>query len=267
MHTYQIAGAEETSLNDLIDRIRGITARKPIRVSIPTFSRHDEPEGSSLRSLGVDETPLDRGLRKLADSLPEQFPDDGVGAMHHKRFWADISGSSHSAQSLMSLFRERVDDIMPIDFSAEPGAPSKIRRGMTMTMKLPLRGHVQIRVEKDEPAHIVFATIEGHPIAGMVEFAARDLPGGIVRFEIDNFARAANILDYAALRSIGEAAQSANWRTVVQNMIEASGGMSDGVHVRTQKLTEAQVAQIENDVRAMVRERRRAESSPAERPA
>lgn len=290
--TYELAGSELTSMNDLIQRFGEITDRKPLRVPVPSplvsigakvasavidvpiddvkltmLHEHNvlEPSARPLADLGVEETPLDHALRILADALPEALAEDGVGSMHHKKFFADIQAARFSAAGLMSYFRENVSDIMPVEFAAEPGAPSRAFLGATMTGHLPLRGNFQVRVERDDPTRIVFATIEGHPISGIVEFNTETLKDGGVRFAIDVFSRASNVFDLIALKTLGERAQSANWRTVVQRMIDAGGGTSDGVHEEVHTLDDEQAAGVERDVRAMVQQRKRDESGAAER--
>jgi len=52
-----------------------------------------DPAARPLAGLGIEETPLDRGLRVLADSIPVQHAEDGIGPMERKRFWAEIRGS------------------------------------------------------------------------------------------------------------------------------------------------------------------------------
>ena len=292
--TVEIAGRDVTSLDDLLRKIGTLTDRSPMRVPVPmplasiaakiaskamdmpfdetklTMLRErnvlSDPSADSLADLGVTATPLDVGLARLADEIPERLPEDGVGALHHKHFHADIAGSQFSATSLMTLFRERVNEMMPIEFASEPGAPTKIEPGVTMTGSLPLRGHFQIRVEVAEPSHVVFATIEGHPLAGIVEFTTADR-GAAVRFAIDVFTRAGTILDLIAERTLGGLAQSANWRAVVQNVIDASGGTSDGVHSESRALSDEEAEAVEHRVRSMVQRRQRDDSPDAERPA
>jgi NADH dehydrogenase len=209
--------------------------------------------------LGIEATALDPGLRMLADSLQETLPEEGVGSLEHKRFWADIGGSRHSAAALMTMFRERVNDFMPIEFVAEPGAAQRVEKGATLTGALPVRGNFQVRVEVAEPRHVVFATIEGHPLAGIVEFTTSDVDGGI-RFAIDTWTRPSNVMDWFGVRTIGAPAQDANWRAVVQRVVAASGGTSEGVQQEKKKLSEEEAAAVEKRVRAMVQERKREEA-------
>ena len=159
----------------------------------------------------------------------------------------------------MTLFREHVNEFMPIEFVAEPGAPNRIEQGATLTGSLPLRGNFQVRVEVADPTHVVLATIEGHPLAGIVEFTTRDNAGG-VSFAVEIYARASNVLDWIAVRTVGAPAQNTNWRALVQRVIDASGGTSDGVHEEKKKLSDEEAAGVEKRVRGIVQERKREET-------
>jgi NADH dehydrogenase len=271
----EAAGPEITSMNDLLHRFGEITGRTVLRVPVPMplaqlavdpnklkmLQEKNVVRGTSAMAvLGIEATPLDQALRLLADSLQESLPEEGVGALEHKRFFADMRGSRFSASALMTLFRDKVNEFMPIEFVAEPGAPDRIEKGSTLTGSLPLRGNFQVRVEVAEPTHVVFATIEGHPLSGIVEFTTSDTADG-VRFAIDVYARASNFLDWIAVRTVGAPAQNANWRNVVQRIIDASAGTSDGVHEEKETLSDEDAARVEKRVRGIVQERKREETS------
>lgn len=284
----EAAGREISTMKDLLVRFGEITGRKPLRVPVPMALAQlttrlgslavrlpvDENKLTMLsetnvvrgrdaaETLGIEPTPLDEGLRMLADALEEALPEDGVGTLEHKRYYADITGSRHTPPSLMKLFREQVTTLMPIDFAAEPGAAERIEPGATLTGSLPLRGNFQVRVEVAEPTHTVFATIEGHPLAGIVEFTTSDSANG-VRFAVDVFARPSNFFDLLAVRTVGAPAQNANWRTLVQHVVDASGGTSEGVGQETRTLDDEEAAAVERRVRSMVQERRRDEQEEA----
>jgi hypothetical protein len=170
-----------------------------------------------------------------------------------------MRGSRDTAASLMTMFRDKVNEFMPIEFVAEPGAPDRIDKGATLTGSLPLRGNFQVRVEVAEPTHVVFATIEGHPLAGIVEFTTSE-ENGVLRFAIDTWTRASNMFDWLAVRTVGAPAQDANWRAVVQRIIDASGGTSDGVQQQKETLNEAEAARVEQRIKSMVQERQREET-------
>jgi uncharacterized protein YbjT (DUF2867 family) len=271
--TLEAAGPEITTMNDVIEHFREITGRSPVRVPVPSAlaqlgvdenvltmlkERNVVRGTSAVEVLGLDATPLEQGLRLLADALRETLPEDGFGSLEHKKFFADMRGARHTPASLMTLFRERVNDFMPIELVAEPGAPNRIEKGATLTGSLPLRGNFQVRVEVAEPAHVVFATLEGHPLAGIVEFTTSE-SGGALRFAIDTWTRASNFLDWVAVRTVGAPAQDANWRAVVQRIVDASGGTSYGVQQEKETLSEEEAARLEERVKGMVQERKREE--------
>ena len=272
--TLDAAGPEVTTLSDVVNRFREITARSPMKVTVPSVLAQlgvDENKLTMLKEtnvsrgksaaalLGVSMTPLGEGLRLLADAMKEALPEEGFGSLQHKTFYADIRGSLFTPATLMTLFRDRVNDFMPIEFVAEPGAPDRIDQGATLTGSLPLRGNFQVRVEVAEPTHVVFATLEGHPLSGIVEFTTSE-SNGALRFTIETWTRASNLFDWLAVRTIGAPAQDANWRNVVQRIIDASGGTSEGVQQEKATLTDEEAARVEHRVKSMVQDRKREET-------
>jgi NADH dehydrogenase len=286
---YELAGDEVTTPNEILNRFEEITGRAPVRIPVPEFlagitARAAAVAGvpiplneaqfkmlieenvvgagthNDLRDVfGVTPTPLSEGLAMLADVQPEQTPADGVGGMERKRFWANITRSRFDADSLMAEFRARVTELMPIEFAAEPGAPRQVAKGITMTAHLPLRGNIQIRVVEVEPRVTTFATLRGHPLAGIVRFTTADVAADTVRFTISVFARSANMLDWVAMSTVGGAAQNSTWRTVVQNVVDASAGVADDVQEDIGVARGEEGEQIEAWIEDLVLDHRRAE--------
>lgn len=256
---YEVAGEDVTTPNQILTLFEGLTGRKPVRVPVPEFlagatTRVAETLGvpfpineSQFRMLieenviaagganaltrvfGLTPTPLSEGLAVLADAQPEQTPGEGVGGMERKQFWADIVRSRYTAEELMERFRGRCTELMPIEFDAEPGTPQQVVKGATLTANLPLRGNIQIRVVEADDRATTFATLRGHPLAGVVRFTTAATDDGGVRFMVSVFARAASMLDWIALSTVGGIAQNSTWRTVVERMVEVSGGESSGI--------------------------------------
>jgi NADH dehydrogenase len=287
--TLEVAGNEQTTVNDLLERLTKITGRDPMHVPVPGVLAStaaavaasarvpfpvDESKLQMLKeenilpgqnaldtALGVRPTPLDEGLRRLADEMPEQLPQEGVGSLAHKRFFARVTGSRMRASTLMTKFRESFSEIVPLDFETEPNATTEVAAGNTLTMSLPLRGNAQVRIEVVEPNRIVLVTVEGHPLAGAVQFTTLD-NGGDVEFAIDTFTRSANVFDWIAMKTVGAPLQDANWKRVVQRVIDLSGGTStDGVQSSARKLNDDEAREIEKRLRATVYARERAESA------
>jgi uncharacterized protein YbjT (DUF2867 family) len=287
----ELAGAETTSQNDLHERMSRITGRDVQSVPVPEmlarlsakavsmvgwkipFSESELQmlhEGNTIRdgepnalteTLGITPTPLDDGLRKLADLQPEQLPSDGIGTLKRKRFWADIVGGRRSAESLFDLFRTRFDDVTPVfvDAEVEPRTSDVIEEGQTLTLSLPMRGHVQVRVASVESRRVTLLTLEGHPLAGAVRFLCEPR-GAAVRFQVEVYDRPANMIDFIAMRAIGDWLQDHTWSHVVERMLELSGGSApEGVQSETVSLDEQEAAAIDRWVRELVMQRRRTE--------
>lgn len=284
-----IAGTETTSQNDLLDRFARITNREPMRLGIPEFLTSigiqmaestgvpvpfHEAQLTMLREgnlipadrlnaltdvLDVAPTALDEGLRILADALPEIMPSEGVGSLKRKRFWADIAGSPHTPESLFDIVRTRFSELTPfvMDVDAEPDTPSTLDPGATLTMALPLRGHVQVRVEEVTGRRVTVCTLAGHPLAGAVRFLSEER-GERIRFEIQVYDRPATILDHLVMRPLGEALQSNAWEKVVSAVVDASGGRSaNGVEHDEADLDDEQAEHIDEWLTELVMRQRR----------
>lgn len=304
--TLEVAGDEITTTRDLIGRIGRITGLSPRVIPVPEFLATlgvraaealsldrliadalnlDVPLDEAKLTMLVEEnfireptpnaltevfrltpTPLDEGLRKLADSLPEQLPSEGYGPLGRKLFWADIRNSRYRAPDLLALFRARVTDIMPLEFSAEPGAPREIRKDATLTASLPGRGHIQMKVAESDDARVTFVTVEGHPLAGVVQFRTEERRGR-VRFAVETHARASNALDFVAMATVGSFLQDRNWEEVVRRMVERSGGSApDGVRSESKTLDAAEAEAVERWVEGLVETRKREQTDAGGEP-
>ena len=285
-----LAGRETTTPNDLLDRFGEITDRRPARLPLPSFLANLGAEAAealgltlpissaaltmlveengirdgdvdALELTGVKSTPLATGLAQLADALPETTPDDGVGALNHRRIWIDIANSKLSADALFEQFRANFNNFVPVDAEAEPGSSSTIEEGQTITLALPLRGNIQVRAEHAADNEITLATLEGHPLAGFVHFRFVQ-NGASLRFEIDVYDRAANLFDRIGLLLGGNAAQRETWRVTAERVLEVSGGESEtGVQHKMEKVDAERGEHIERFAKAIIQRRKRREQS------
>lgn len=255
----EIAGTEETSTSDLVDRLSAITGRDPARVSVPGFVASavtaaaeilgaelpvnqgqltmlkegnviQEPGANALTAVfRIEPTSLEVGLKKLADAQLEQLPDEGVGALKRKILLADISGSKLTPEELFEKFRQDFNEATPgiVDARTEPGTRCDLAEGATITMSLPLRGNVQVRVEELTPRKATLVTLKGHPLAGAVRFLS-EAWGDKVRFEVQVFDRPASIPNWLAMKTVGDSIQTRTWKSLIEKMIEESGGAAPG---------------------------------------
>jgi uncharacterized protein YbjT (DUF2867 family) len=285
--TLEVAGAEISTTNEIVDKLSQITGRSVARIPVPSFLasfgsqiasligvdipineeklqmlREEnfirETDGNALTSVfNIKPLPLDEGLKLLADAMPEILPTEGVGSLKQKLFWADIEGSPYSAPELLETFRANLAEVMPIDFSTEPDAPQEVVEGATLTAALPLRGNIQIRVEEVTDHHITFATVEGHPLAGVVRFIA-DQRGEAIRFTVETLTRAANAFDLLAMNTIGGRMQDSNWEQVVERVVALSEGEAiGGVSSEQVTLDDESAGEIERWVEGLVARRKR----------
>lgn len=265
--TLDVAGPVRTSINDVLDRMGRIIGREPARIPIPTpivgigaalgdlvgvklpvneshlaMLREQSLSDSNALELLLRAAPtgLDEGLRKLADSLPEQLQQQGFGASALRRFWADIAGSTLTAEQLFARFRTRFSEFTPwtMDVDAEPGTPDTIEQGATLTMALPLRGNIQVRVVDLGERYVTLATVAGHPLAGTVTFRTED-SGATIRFEAEVRDRAAGFADWVMMETAGRFLQRFSWHELIGNVVRESGGHApDGVHEEIRELEE-----------------------------
>jgi NADH dehydrogenase len=144
---------------------------------------------------------------------------------------------------------------------AEPSVSDQVEEGETLTLALPMRGHVQVRVAELTPRSATCLTVEGHPLAGAVRFAAKRA-GDAVRFEVAIFERAANVLDLIAMRTLGDRLQDHTWEQVVERMVERGAGTApDGVQHSSESLDDAAAKRIEQWVAKLALRRKRVENA------
>jgi NADH dehydrogenase len=273
---YDLAGEEVTSQRDLIDRLRRLTTRVSIDLPVPEFLARAGikvaslagvdlgfsesqmqmlDEGSALPAdsvnalthvFGISPTPLDTGLRLLADVQPEQLPNDGIGPLTRKRYWADIVGARLDDTGLLDYVRLNFASVAPAVMAAgaEPGTPSIVEEGVTLTLELPLRGHVQVRVVEVDDNRVTLMTLDGHPLAGAVRIQTESL-GDAVRFEVQVYDRAASIPDLVLMRTLGGVVQDRAWMQLLENAVKASGGRATDIRHTSETLSESEAAVVQ----------------------
>jgi uncharacterized protein YbjT (DUF2867 family) len=274
-----VAGLERTSQNDLVARMRELTGRPAVQAPFPELiatwgiralgavgvdvpfgdaQMHMLMEGNVIPPgqpnglsdvLGITPTPLAAGLARLINEQPEQLPHEGVGALVRKRYWLDIHGGRYDADGLFDYVREHFGELMPsiVGMRAEPHASTRIEEGATLTLEIPVRGHVQVRVAEVAERRITLLTLAGHPIAGSARFSVepRDGTEPIVRFEIEVHERPASMLDELMLRTVGDWLQRGAWVGLAENVAKAAGGRASGVESLAEELDDEQLRVVD----------------------
>jgi uncharacterized protein YbjT (DUF2867 family) len=217
----------------------------------------DSSRNALVNVFKLEPTALQDGLEMLADMLPEQMPGDGVGPIRWSRYVADIHGSPLTAEGLMERVCGRITEVMPIEFAAEPGVPECANEGTTLTAAIPGRGHIQVRVEQREPTSVTFATLEGHPLAGLVRLQSESAADAL-RFSVQIAAQPANAMDWIAMRVLGDSMQSANWRAVVRRVVDLSEGTAPvGVQKESGTLSENEASAVKDWAQQIVQRQQR----------
>ena len=287
----EVAGPEQTTFDNVVERLAHLTQRDPIRLPVPVPLASmalraanalgadlpvdsgqltmlgegnvvTSPSGNALTTVfGLAGTKLDKGLAMLADSQPELLPEEGIGALRRKRFWADIDESRLSTEGLFRHFVSHFADCTPwhVNLEAEPGTPKVPERGAVLTISLPLRGNVQIRIVELEERRMTVCTVDGHPLAGAVRFLAEQR-GAAVRFEVQVYDRAANLADWLVMNPIGARLQNATWRETVERVVKESGGRApEGVEHEFTKLDADQAREVNDWLAGLVLAQRQAD--------
>jgi uncharacterized protein YbjT (DUF2867 family) len=285
--TLRIAGEDVLTVDELIDLFARVTDRSPLRVPLPAALAKagstlasafgiETPvsaatvqmllEGNVIRDgeandltgrLGFRPEPMRSRLVQLVDELPEQTPDEGVGRLQRRRFRVDIQGADLDAASMCADFRENFAEIVPFDAAAEPGAATRLDEGSALTLDLPARGHVQVRVEDASTDSITLATLEGHPLAGIVRFSFDDMDD-TVRFTINVVERPASRIDQVAMALGGSAAQKRTWIATAEAVCQRAGGHAPaGVAEESWSLGDDEAEPLEEWAARLVRRRER----------
>ncbi|HEV2855079.1 MAG TPA: NAD-dependent epimerase/dehydratase family protein [Thermoanaerobaculia bacterium] len=266
-----LAGPEVTTTHDLLDRLARLTGKDPVRVPVPAalaslgsqvasflglrvpiddnkldmlLEENVIPPGevNALTAiLGVNATPLDEGLRRLATSQPEQLPQEGVGPLTLRHYIAPLRTVLRQPAELFAEFRRFFFEIVPestMGPAREPVHVPVLERGATLTLSLPLRGHVQVRVAEITETSLTLVTLAGHPLAGSVTFRFLGTPGVDLRFEVETCERPSSLPDFLAMFPLGTILQSWNWNTVARRAAELVGEPSPEITTDQCQLSE-----------------------------
>lgn len=280
-----LAGPEVTTTQDLLDRLARLTGKDPVRVPVPSplaalgaqvaslvgvrvpldqnkvdmlLEENVIPPGevNALTDvLGVQATPLDEGLRRLANQQPEQLPDQGVGTLTRRIFHAPLEGLLRSPAELFEEFRSHFFEIVPestMGPASEPVAEYRLEPGATLTLSLPLRGHVQVRIVEMTRTSMTVVTVAGHPLAGSVTFRVAGNPGEDLRFEVETCDRPATLPDGLMMSPLGTVMKRGNWMAVVERTIDALGALPTEVQTFEQQLTDEEARRFEAELRLRI---------------
>jgi len=125
-------------------------------------------------------------------------------------------------------------------------------------MALPVRGNVQVRVERVTANEALLVTVAGHPLAGAIRFISEQR-GDQIRFEVQVYDRPANLADWLMMRTMGETVQARSWEDLLQAIVQESGATSSVIEHDEESLDEEKAELVEAWVKDLVTERKRAQ--------
>jgi NADH dehydrogenase len=258
--TLLLAGPEVTTTNDLIDRLARLTGKEPLRLPVPSplaalgaqaaallgirppvtedklvmlqegnVIPAGEPNG--VLELGVTPLALDEGLRRLLTGQPEQLPRAGEdrlgGPLMRRLYRAHLGGVRRQRRELFQDFHRRFFEFVPEATVRPVGAAAQkpLETGATLTLSLPLRGEVQVRVAEVSDESLTLVTVAGHPLAGTNTFRFTGDPERGLHFQVETVDRAATPLDQLTMFPLGNFLKGWTWQTVVQRTAEAMGAL------------------------------------------
>jgi NADH dehydrogenase len=274
--TLALAGTDVTSQNDLVRRFREITGRAAVQVPLPELVAKwglraldavgvDVPfneqqlkmlqEGNVIPPgtpnalsdvFGIAPTPLDEMARRLAEEQPEQLPSDGVGSLTRKRFWIEMRGAALDADRLFEYVRGHLPELLRPMVVVKAGADGDrpVGEGDTLTLEIPVRGEIQVRVAEIMDRRLTLLTVAGHPIAGAVRFLVEPHDGA-VRFEIQVYDRPATVIDQLMMRTVGEWVQRNAWVSTAQRVARAAGGTAGDVEASVDELDDHELELVD----------------------
>jgi hypothetical protein len=202
-------------------------------------------------------TPLHR--REVAEAaapphLPPEYPsgvDDaevqgaetGRGALFHRRYQIRIREAELNAPSLMAKLKTDLNQAAPTEFARFQkvrGEAGEFAVGDEYVVRMPGPWDGPVRVIAADEQGFRFATLDTHLEAGQIEFRA--VPGDLITFEIESWARSANrFADLLYDRAhMAKEIQLHMWISFLEGVTALSGGrMTGGIDIDTRRIDDA----------------------------
>lgn len=235
---YNLAGPDVITMNELLDLLAELTGREPRRITIPSgvvgfaarvaaavglelpikpdtlqmmldgnYLRAGEANG--LGQLGILPTSIRDGIQQLLQTLPEQTIDEGTGRAQHRVIRARIR-TDLKADQLFVRFVNEWHQFLAVETNVEQDEPAPLNEDDVVTLALPLKGNISVRVLEAANNAVTLATLQGHPLAGFVRFTFKDESGDVL-FEVNVYDRPATAIDAVAMTLGGSYAQKSVW--------------------------------------------------------
>ncbi len=185
-------------------------------------------------------SPADLGPQEIASADGRQGLAAGSGPLLHRLYAVRIVRTAMSPAALIETIQANLDQAAPeiAVFRKTRGAKQGLRSGDELVVRMPGPWDGPVRVVHRDDTSFRLATLDGHLEAGQIEFrAAAD--GGVLRFEIESWARAGDRLAdllYNKLRLAKEIQLNMWSHFCLRAAALASGRPEGGVTIRTRQI-------------------------------
>ncbi|MFB9991035.1 DUF1990 family protein [Deinococcus oregonensis] len=167
-------------------------------------------------------------LRGPPDPLRPSTPEDGVGPLTRRRYWAEVEGATRTPQEIAADWRHHLPQHSPkalawfrgLDHAAPP-----IEQGDRLWILLLGLRRARVVIEHVDDLGFRARTLRLHPDAGTSEF--RVLPGkraGHLVLQVESIMRTHSHFDRIAYVMGVHAAQRTAWERVLDSVAAFSGG-------------------------------------------
>lgn len=168
-------------------------------------------------------------------------PDDGVGALFHRRYRVDVAGATATPEAVIAAVADDFNAFSPTEiarFERVTGdGPLAVGDDLMVHIASPWNGPV--RVAERTPTSITLATREGHLESGTICFSAERHPtdDALLRFTIESWARSSDAIVDVVYDTLGVAkgVQGAMWEFFCTRVAEAFGEPAGDVDVLTER--------------------------------
>ncbi|MFL6138751.1 MAG: DUF1990 family protein [Frankiaceae bacterium] len=172
---------------------------------------------------------------------PVQRPEDGVGALYHRRYATFIDDPRLGPERLVGTIADDLNRAAPVEvavFRKTRGAARGLAVGDEYVVRMPGPWDGPVRVVHRDDTSFRLATLPGHLEAGQIEFRARAEGKGLC-FEIESWAASGDRLSHLLYDRVrlAKEMQLHVWTHFCERAAKLSGGrMRDGIHITTRRV-------------------------------
>lgn len=167
-------------------------------------------------------------LKQPCHPLEPSTPQDGVGPLTRRRYWAELEGTARSGESIAEHWRNHLPQHAPklltwfrgLDHPVPP-----IERGDRLWIRMFLIRRGRLVVEHIDPLGFRVRTLRLHPESGTTDFRVYPATtSGRMILQIESLLRSSSHFDRLAYILGIHAAQSWNWHLMLASVARYAGG-------------------------------------------